>query len=392
MKQEMRELILQQVKDGKLTIEEGMTQLERLEKLEPERIQALEEHQETEKVDAYSVESLTTKLTSAVDGLVTKLRDSDFSFSSNFGPEVTYSKSFPFTGKDILLDLFNASATIVSSDHDECELIVTGRPLRQQDADKALEQLQSAVKHSVIGDRLVISLRDKLVRAHVELYVPHHHFDHLNVQTLNGEVRADGIDVESFRVQTANGRVVLHEVHASEILVNTGNGTVEVEATESELVHVRTGNGSVIVNGKYDKASLKTGNGNIRAELATARPAKFEIASLAGNIRLVLPHGVEIEGELETNFGGLHCNLDDLEIVRDRKDVAQRRLEFLSGRGQTPRIEVEAGTRTGTIDLEHGSLHTPSTFLEEDKHEPTEPIDPVDPVNPADLNNPFHQQ
>ncbi|EPE62696.1 hypothetical protein L479_00887 [Exiguobacterium sp. S17] len=392
MKQEMRELILQQVKDGELTIDEAMTQLERLEKLEPEHVQALEEHQETEKVDAYSVESLTTKLTSAVDGLVTKLRDSDFSFSSNFGPEVTYSKSFPFTGKDILLDLFNASATMVSSDNDECELIVTGRPLRQQDADKALEQLQSAVKHSVIGDRLVISLRDKLVRAHVELYVPHHHFDHLNVQTLNGEVRADGIDVESFRVQTANGRVVLHEVHASEILVNTGNGTVEVEATESELVHVRTGNGSVIVNGKYDKASLKTGNGNIRAELATARPAKFEIASLAGNIRLVLPHGVEVEGDLETNFGGLHCDLDDLEIVRDRKDVAQRRLEFLSGRGQTPRIEVEAGTRTGTIDLEHGSLHTPSTFLEEDKHEPTEPNDPVDPVDPADLNNPFHQQ
>ncbi|TCI73405.1 hypothetical protein EVJ22_03140 [Exiguobacterium sp. SH0S7] len=391
MKQEMRELILQQVKDGELTVDEAITQLERLEKLDPEHVQALEEHQQTEKVDAYSVESLTTKLTSAVEGLVTKLRDSDFSFSSNFGPEVTYSKSFPFTGKDILLDLFNASATIVSSDHDECELIVTGRPLRQQDADKALEQLQSAVKHSVIGDRLVVSLRDKLVRAHVELYVPHHHFDHMNVQTLNGEVRADGIDVESLRVQTANGRVVLHEVHASEILVNTGNGTVEVEATESELVHVRTGNGSVIVNGKYDKASLKTGNGNIRAELATARPAKFELASLAGNVRLVLPHGVEIEGELETNFGGLHCNLDDLEIVRDRKDVAQRRLEFLSGRGQTPRIEVEAGTRTGTIDLEHGSLHTPSTFLEEDKHEPTEPIDPVDPVNPADLNNPFHQ-
>ncbi|KAB2862533.1 MAG: hypothetical protein F9K39_10545, partial [Exiguobacterium chiriqhucha] len=86
MKQEMRELILQQVKDGKLTIEEGMTQLERLERLEPERVQALEERQETEKVDAYSVESLTTKLTSAVEGLVTKLRDSDFTFSSNFGP------------------------------------------------------------------------------------------------------------------------------------------------------------------------------------------------------------------------------------------------------------------------------------------------------------------
>ncbi|ACQ69812.1 DUF4097 domain-containing protein [Exiguobacterium profundum] len=389
MKQEMRELILQQVKEGKMTIEEAMTQLERLERLEPEQVQALEERQDTEKVDAYSVESLTTKLTSAVEGLVTKLRDSDFSFSSNFGPEVTYSKSFPFTGSDISLDLFNASATIVSSDAEDCELIVTGRPLRQQDADKALEQLQSAVKHSVIGDRLVVSLRDKLVRAHVELYVPHHHFNHLLVQTLNGEVRADGLDVENVRVQTANGRVVLHDVHASELLLNTGNGTVEVEGVEAELVHVRTGNGAVIVGGKYDKASLKTGNGNIRAELATARPAKFELASLAGNIRLVLPHGVEVEGELETNFGGLHCLLDELEIIRDRKDVAQRRLEFLSGRGQTPRIEVEAGTRTGTIDLEHGSVYTPSTFLDEDK---VEPADPVDPVDPGDLNNPFHQQ
>lgn len=389
MKQEMRELILQQVKEGKMTIEEAMTQLERLERLEPKQVQALEERQDTEKVDAYSVESLTTKLTSAVEGLVTKLRDSDFSFSSNFGPEVTYSKSFPFTGSDISLDLFNASATIVSSDAEDCELIVTGRPLRQQDADKALEQLQSAVKHSVIGDRLVVSLRDKLVRAHVELYVPHHHFNHLLVQTLNGEVRADGLDVENVRVQTANGRVVLHDVHASELLLNTGNGTVEVEGVEAELVHVRTGNGAVIVGGKYDKASLKTGNGNIRAELATARPAKFELASLAGNIRLVLPHGVEVEGELETNFGGLHCLLDELEIIRDRKDVAQRRLEFLSGRGQTPRIEVEAGTRTGTIDLEHGSVYTPSTFLDEDK---VEPADPVDPVDPGDLNNPFHQQ
>lgn len=385
----MRELILQQVKEGKMTIEEAMTQLERLERLEPEQVQALEERQDTEKVDAYSVESLTTKLTSAVEGLVTKLRDSDFSFSSNFGPEVTYSKSFPFTGSDISLDLFNASATIVSSDAEDCELIVTGRPLRQQDADKALEQLQSAVKHSVIGDRLVVSLRDKLVRAHVELYVPHHHFNHLLVQTLNGEVRADGLDVENVRVQTANGRVVLHDVHASELLLNTGNGTVEVEGVEAELVHVRTGNGAVIVGGKYDKASLKTGNGNIRAELATARPAKFELASLAGNIRLVLPHGVEVEGELETNFGGLHCLLDELEIIRDRKDVAQRRLEFLSGRGQTPRIEVEAGTRTGTIDLEHGSVYAPSTFLDEDK---VEPADPVDPVDPGDLNNPFHQQ
>nr|WP_251026341.1 DUF4097 family beta strand repeat-containing protein [Exiguobacterium sp. s155] len=372
-----------------MTIEEAMTQLERLERLEPEQVQTLEERQDTEKVDAYSVESLTTKLTSAVEGLVTKLRDSDFSFSSNFGPEVTYSKSFPFTGSDISLDLFNASATIVSSDAEDCELIVTGRPLRQQDADKALEQLQSAVKHSVIGDRLVVSLRDKLVRAHVELYVPHHHFNHLLVQTLNGEVRADGLDVENVRVQTANGRVVLHDVHASELLLNTGNGTVEVEGVEAELVHVRTGNGAVIVGGKYDKASLKTGNGNIRAELATARPAKFELASLAGNIRLVLPHGVEVEGELETNFGGLHCLLDELEIIRDRKDVAQRRLEFLSGRGQTPRIEVEAGTRTGTIDLEHGSVYTPSTFLDEDK---VEPADPVDPVDPGDLNNPFHQQ
>ena len=385
----MRELILQQVKEGKMTIGEAMTQLERLERLEPEQVQALEERQDAEKVDAYSVESLTTKLTSAVEGLVTKLRDSDFSFSSNFGPEVTYSKSFPFTGSDISLDLFNASATIVSSDAEDCELIVTGRPLRQQDADKALEQLQSAVKHSVIGDRLVVSLRDKLVRAHVELYVPHHHFNRLLVQTLNGEVRADGLDVENVRVQTANGRVVLHDVHASELLLNTGNGTVEVEGVEAELVHVRTGNGAVIVGGKYDKASLKTGNGNIRAELATARPAKFELASLAGNIRLVLPHGVEVEGELETNFGGLHCLLDELEIIRDRKDVAQRRLEFLSGRGQTPRIEVEAGTRTGTIDLEHGSVYTPSTFLDEDK---VEPADPVDPVDPGDLNNPFHQQ
>lgn len=385
----MRELILQQVKEGKMTIEEAMTQLERLERLEPEQVQTLEDRQDTEKVDAYSVESLTTKLTSAVEGLVTKLRDSDFSFSSNFGPEVTYSKSFPFTGSEISLDLFNASATIVSSDVEDCELIVTGRPLRQQDADKALEQLQSAVKHSVIGDRLVVSLRDKLVRAHVELYVPHHHFNHLHVQTLNGEVRADGLDVENVRVQTANGRVVLHDVHASELLLNTGNGTVEVEGVEAELVHVRTGNGAVIVDGKYDKASLKTGNGNIRAELATARPAKFEIASLAGNIRLVLPHGVEVEGELETNFGGLHCLLDELEIIRDRKDVAQRRLEFLSGRGQTPRIEVEAGTRTGTIHVEHGSVYTPSTFLDEDK---VEPADPVDPVDPGDLNNPFHQQ
>lgn len=369
MKQEMRELILQQVREGKLTIDEALTQLERLEKLDATDTtdmneESLWDEEPTEKVESYSVESLTSKLTSAVEGLVSRLRENDFSFSSNLGPEVTYVKQFPFTGTDVHIDLFNASTSIVTTDKEECELIVTGRPLRQQDADKSLEQLQASVKHSIMGDRLVVQLRDKLVRAHVELLVPHHQLEHVTIQTLNGDVHVSALDAEHIRVQTANGRVHMQDVHGSECLVTTGNGIVEVMGAKAELLHVRTGNGSVIAEGDIDQLSIKTGNGDVRTELMTVRDAKLELASLAGNIRIVLPHGAEVRGELDTNFGGLHCTLEDLEIVRDRKEIAQRKLEFISGRGRTPLIQVEAGTRTGTIDLENGAPHSPAPYNE----------------------------
>lgn len=367
MKQDMRQLILEQVKEGKLTIDEALDKLERLESIDTHESKPTNKFVEPapeqyERVDSYNVESLTSKVMSAIDGLVTRLKDSDMSFSQGTGPNVTYVKRFPFSGDSVTLDLFNANMIVEPSDDEECELTVTGRPLRQVSEEQALEQLQASVQHSVTMNALHVRLKDRRVRATVQLKIPRRHYESLNAQTLNGEVTVHSLDVSSLRLMTANGRILVRDVIGEDFKLSTGNGTIELEAAEAHKLGAKTANGQIIVNGVYQKTDLKTANGNIRCEVKTAHDAKIEASSLAGSVSIILPHGAEVYGELETNFGGLNCNLDDMELIRNQKEIASQKLHFISGRGRTPKIEVEAETRTGTVSVTHGTHLSPLTM------------------------------
>ncbi len=330
MKQDMRQLILEQVKEGKLTIDEALDKLERLEAID-ERATSASEHkyvdepEQYDRVDQYSVDSLTTKVMSAFDNLVSRIKDSDLSLNQASGPNVTYVKQFPFSGETVHVDLFNANLVVEPSDLEECELTVTGRPLRRQQVteEQALEQLQAAVQHAVSANTLSIRLKDKSVRATVHLKVPRRHYESFVLQTLNGEISLSSLDTTSAQLMTANGRVNVRDLFSEDVKVSTAN---------------------------------------VRCELKTAQNAKVKASSLAGSIALMLPHGAEVYGELETNFGGLNCNLDDMELIRDQKEIVNRKLHFVSGRGRSPKIEVEADTKTGTISVTHGVHLSPQAL------------------------------
>ena len=367
MKQDMRQLILEQVKEGKLTIDEALDKLERLEAIDQKQSPASEhkyvdEPEQYDRVDHYTVDSLTSKVMSAFDGLVNRIKESDLSLNQTSGPNVTYVKQFPFSGETIHLDLFNANAIVEPGDLEECELTVTGRPLRQVNEEQALEQLQAALQHSVSANTLSIRLKDKRVRATVHLKIPRRHYESLVLQTLNGEVTLSSLDATSVQLMTANGRIHVRDLFSEEVKTSTANGSIEIEESEIKSLKAKTANGQVIATGVFERSELKTANGNVRCELKTVQDAKIQASSLAGSIALMLPHGAEVYGELETNFGGLNCNLDEMELIRDQKEVVNRKLHFLSGRGRTPKIEVAADTKTGTISVTHGVHLSPQAL------------------------------
>lgn len=368
MKQDMRQLILEQVKEGKLTIDEALDKLERLEALDQQQSTTASNHkyvdepEQYDRVDHYTVDSLTSKVMSAFDGLVNRIKESDLSLNQTSGPNVTYVKQFPFSGETIHLDLFNANAVVEPSDLEECELTVTGRPLRQVNEEQALEQLQASLQHSVSANTLSIRLKDKRVRATIHLKVPRRHYEAFVLQTLNGEITLSSLDATSVQLMTANGRIHVRDLYSEDLKASTANGSIEVEESEVKMLKAKTANGQIIANGIFERSELKTANGNVRCELKTAHDAKIQASSLAGSIALMLPHGAEVYGELETNFGGLNCNLDEMEVIRDQKDVVNRKLHFVSGRDRTPKIEVEADTKTGTISVTHGVHLSPQAF------------------------------
>ncbi len=161
---------------------------------------------------------------------------------------------------------------------------------------------------------------------------------------------------------TANGRVNVRDLFSEDVKVSTANGSIEIEESELKVLKAKTANGQIITTGVFERSELKTANGNVRCELKTAQNAKVKASSLAGSIALMLPHGAEVYGELETNFGGLNCNLDDMELIRDQKEIVNRKLHFVSGRGRSPKIEVEADTKTGTISVTHGVHLSPQAL------------------------------
>ena len=189
----------------------------------------------------------------------------------------------------------------------------------KEDKDELLNIISLNVKGYQTGkwyNRLMLTT--KLTKAYgVTVYVPDETI--VNVETDNGNIKFEKVDLYSITAETTNGRITLTDVTASYADLNTtyGNIIVSGNADISSTFNAKTKKGKIVLDHlKALVINAITRNGNIEIDYSQAT-AGMNIETGKGNITGTIkqPTGIDYKIDAYANNGSCNVNNTDSGLV-----------------------------------------------------------------------------
>ncbi|YCA13325.1 DUF4097 domain-containing protein [Bacillus sp. AK128] len=364
---EERKRILKMVEEGKLTAEEAMTLLEKLEK----DSQEMEEKQESfitelstqvnwnEGDSAYeskSAKSASIKKTvlDFVDKAFKKIKDFDLDF--NFGPAISVNHIFQHADvylTDVDIDVANGSVRLVPWSEKDVRVECNAKVYQVESQEEARKTFLQDVLFSIEGGKLRYAVQKKKMKVNAVIYLPQEQYKVISVRLFNGQIDGEKLLVKDFKAKTANGKITLAHFQTDKLEVETANGHITLSNLESQKVEAETINGTIKLDGSYKKADMQSFNGNIICTINDARCETILIKSTTGNVDMFVPKHRSIQGEVKTNIGNIQCEIRDVMKKEEKLEVVQKYLKFttLPVEGTDPLV-VDVDTKTGSVIIQ----------------------------------------
>jgi DUF4097 and DUF4098 domain-containing protein YvlB len=186
----------------------------------------------------------------------------------------------------------------------------------------------------------------------------------LEIRTSSGDVSVagDALLAGAARVTTSSGNLEV-EGGLRELIARTSSGDIRVTRRPLGALEADTSSGNVTLEAGAERATVDTSSGDIRLERLAgdlsasassgdvsasweriAPGASVRIRTSSGDVRLRLPTGTALAGEIDTSSGSIHSSIDG---TRGRHD---HQLSFTA-----PGAAVAIEVRTASGDV---SVHT----------------------------------
>ncbi|HHY74117.1 MAG TPA: DUF4097 domain-containing protein [Bacillus bacterium] len=368
MKEE-RKQILQMVETGKITVEEALALLEALEdkpkqaqgqengsrtseecKAEPSTFVNYDSTYSNGEQKSYKRPSFIDKFTDFIDSALQKIKDVDLDF--NFGPYQEVNHIFQHRDvymANIHLDISNGNIKIIQWNEQDVRIECNAKVYKANSLEEAKAYFSKSVRFSIDGESMKFSVEPKEIKMSTVLYIPKAVYNEIQIRMFNGHVIGGELQVNKLKVNTANGNIDFADLHGQNFEFETANGHIKVANSFAQEVEAETINGTINVKGAFEKVDLQSFSSNISCKLTDSNSKIAFINTKTGNINLLLPTDLEVKGKIKSNIGGFKCELTDLEILEEKKDVIQKELTFVANRGKAGNLYVEAGSNTGSI-------------------------------------------
>lgn len=226
-----------------------------------------------------------------------------------------------------------------SGDTVKIDLEIKAKGSSTADAEDNLEEFRYDLSSDVSGGEQELALTFPLssltlwntYSVFVQVYVPEGKMDKIIIDTTNGAISVDGLEISELNLDTTNGAIRLSDVQTSTITAHTTNGGIS--GTLSSTV-----------------GFITTTNGAIDLTL-DPRSGSYNLDTTNGSIDLNLPSGTDIgyNINLDTSIGSIEVNLPniDYDVDRSREKVG----ETVGYDSKTVQIEIDADTTIGGIEL-----------------------------------------
>ena len=97
----------------------------------------------------------------------------------------------------------------------------------------------------------------------LKLYIPKKQYESLQIESDNGRIMIEGIDVKTADIRTDNGRIEINNMASDNLTVNSDNGRINLANVDASTVTTKSSNGKIVLNHVTGTLSSKTNNGSI---------------------------------------------------------------------------------------------------------------------------------
>ncbi|WP_338449389.1 DUF4097 domain-containing protein [Niallia oryzisoli] len=364
---EQRKRILQMVEEGKLTVDDALYLLEKLEnstkEMEEKQEQLVTElstvvhseeqtKQEKQSQSQHSYQSTKEKIFEFVDYAVKKIKDLDLDL--NFGKRMDISHIFQQTDaefKEMVVDVANGDVRVIPWDQKDVRIECKAQVYRGDNHDEAKANFLKEVTFAVKDERLYFSTRQKWIKVETVIYVPESEYEYGDIRVFSGNVESKNISMKKMKIKTANGKIIMDAINSQEVDVETANGLIQFIGCEVKSIDAETLNGPIMLNGDFRKVELQTFNGNIQCKTINPECEMIEVKTTTGNVELSIPEQAAVNGMLKSNLGNFNVELEGIQIIDEKSEFIQKTLNFKTVKESIDLLQLNADTKTGTISV-----------------------------------------
>jgi DUF4097 and DUF4098 domain-containing protein YvlB len=344
MEQEKKK-ILEAIENGQLTSEEGFRALQALEKSEKKSATVIS--------GEYKQDSLVATVGRVLEKAAQKLKDIDFDFNFGEAVQITEEHTLEREIKNVKVNVSNGSISFQPRDDSKVKIFCDASVYGEKEESEARSKVAEALRVVEEDGTLKVALKNRKIKANMTIELPSHVYESIEAHTYNGKIENTSCAVANLKCKTANGSILLKGINGDKVEAETLNGKVSIDRCSGEVCEVETINGKIDMQGSYKKTDLQSTSGKITYKLDEPLSGELRCKSEAGKISVTLPRAMNIQGEVETMFGGMSCKLDKIEITKEKKEVVKKEIHFTTNVSSEHRLEIDVETTAGSIEVGH---------------------------------------
>lgn len=369
---EQTKRILNLVEQGKLSAEEALTLIEKLEEEYKHKEDSMKTALSTEvfskdpfvEKEKSPQSSLSVKLVGFIDTAVKKVKELDLDsavkkvkeldLDLNFGSSLNVQHIYQFKDaevRDLDIQMVSGSVNLQSWTQNDVRVECEAKIYRAEDQEHAREMFLQSVDCSLDGTKFRFFTEKKTIKVNMTIYVPENQYELVKIKLFNGPIRGEHLKVRDFNAKTANGVISVLSFKSEKIEAETANGQIRLTNIDSEHTEAETINGLIHINGKSARMDVQSFNGNIVVKLDDETCHTLYAKTATGNVDIYVPENAKINGELKSNLGTLSADLTDLEVLYEKNETIQKELRVKSRAASDQTMSVFADSKTGSILL-----------------------------------------
>ncbi|MBC1807380.1 DUF4097 family beta strand repeat-containing protein [Listeria cossartiae subsp. cayugensis] len=249
-------------------------------------------------------------------------------------------------------EIANGNIEFKPSDSNDIKVHAMIKLFKEYPEDEALKIFFDKTTLRVDEETLRFESTSKQIVTNLTVYLPRREYDYVSVKMLNGNFHLDELSGRDLFVKTTNGNISLGTLNATLAEIESINGNVRIQNGEIRDVALKTFNGNVAAKGNYYSTNLQTKNGNVNYQLTGNEATFLKAKTGAGNIEVIVPAAIGVDGRFHTNLGKLLLDLKDAEILESKTESVSKSIIFTKlPDAADSSLKIEAEATTGSVKI-----------------------------------------